>query len=215
MRTTLQRASWPTSRPGSPARADSRTASSVRSRRRSRRRARPGQVARRRKSVRERSEAHGLVTAVSSTSITVEGPTCAVPTGPAAEGCQSGGQRRAPRSTARSSTPVNTLTRIEAKHSSSGRCMRRAPTWASSRRRHRPVMLATLASTLLLATSGAHGKVLIDPARPVCMAGRPRSCSRPERAPFGSGAGRRASPRRQPPRTGRSAWRSRRRRCIG
>lgn len=39
-------------------------------------------------------------------------------------------------------------------------------------------MLLTLASALLLATSGAHGKVLIDPARPVCMMGQP--CSAPD-----------------------------------
>ena len=39
-------------------------------------------------------------------------------------------------------------------------------------------MLLALASTLLLAASGAHGKVLIDPARPVCMIGQ--SCSAPD-----------------------------------
>ena len=39
-------------------------------------------------------------------------------------------------------------------------------------------MILALASALLLATSGAHGKVLIDPARPVCMMGQP--CSAPD-----------------------------------
>lgn len=39
-------------------------------------------------------------------------------------------------------------------------------------------MLFALASTLLLASSGAHGKVLIDPARPVCALDQP--CSAPD-----------------------------------
>jgi hypothetical protein len=39
-------------------------------------------------------------------------------------------------------------------------------------------MILALASAFLLATSGAHGKVLIDPARPVCMIGQP--CSAPD-----------------------------------
>jgi hypothetical protein len=39
-------------------------------------------------------------------------------------------------------------------------------------------MLVALASTFLLAVSGAHGKVLIDPARPVCAIDQP--CSAPD-----------------------------------
>jgi hypothetical protein len=39
-------------------------------------------------------------------------------------------------------------------------------------------MLLTLASAFLLAASGAHGKVLIDPARPVCEIGQP--CTAPD-----------------------------------
>jgi len=40
------------------------------------------------------------------------------------------------------------------------------------------MLLAALASTFLLASSGAHGKVLIDPARPVCVIDQP--CSAPD-----------------------------------
>jgi hypothetical protein len=39
-------------------------------------------------------------------------------------------------------------------------------------------MLVTLAAAVLIAASGAHGKVLIDPARPVCAIDQP--CSAPD-----------------------------------
>jgi hypothetical protein len=39
-------------------------------------------------------------------------------------------------------------------------------------------MFLTLAAAVLVAASGAHGKVLIDPARPVCAVGQP--CSAPD-----------------------------------
>src|SRR4051795_8839090 len=55
--------------------------------------------------------------------------------------------------------------------------MRRAPCWGALPRHH-PVMLLAIASALLLAAGGAHGKVLIDPARPVCAINQP--CSAPD-----------------------------------
>ena len=92
------------------------------------------------RTVRERSEAHGLVTAVSSTSITVAGLTCAVPTDLQSKVSEvATGARRRDQLLARQQREHAHAHRSEALVERTDAW--RAPPWAPSRRHH-PVMLA-------------------------------------------------------------------------